>query len=895
MPELSENIIDKNINTLSRNSPLALVVGAAGFIGSQLCEELLKKNIQVIGVDNFSTGKKENLGEAVKNRKFHLLNLNASSLKVEVTRVDYIFICAGPDWNLSSLLEIAKKFNSKLVFISSIELYDRNKPFPISWFKEAESKIARFATENNLNARIVRLASVFGPRMHFKVDEPVIRLIQASLLGELQKESTALEFSSRALYVSDAVDLIIKSMLSGSTAQKIFDGVNDPVKISEIKQILLDPIWHETRRFSPSELPPWPTPNLENTKKHLFWKPKTNIVTALRTTLHYFKEFEADVPPMETNISTLKPEPKMEVAGEFKERVKAWEKDIRDDMKKTEKTKLKLFSRQKIILLLIWVFIIYGLFYPILGLLWNSYLFKENTQFAEMNLNNGEIRKAKENLLSAKNNLKFADDLVGSLELPLEVGVLNRNLSFAKEYLKFYDRTLINLENAINGTQSLYDSFKVISGEKDGILKDNLESAAVQLESAHLDLSETLIDLKKSNHSSLGFINIDYYIQLTSRNKTFAKILPQLIPGEGKKSYLLVIEDNSKLIGSGGEILTVSRIDFENGKLKAIETDDVSLIDSNLAIFSEPPPLLKNDLNIQKGGLEYANFDADFPTAAKLMSWYYNKSKGKTLDGIVTIDTEALENLSEIVGKESVEDKDVNKLLNKIFFIPDLNWPKIVSWFGGGVESKHILVYFENKKIFSFLIAEGFSASMPRPSNEQFDLLSVFETSIGEDRSNDYSDRRFNLTTRIDNLGSIIHNLKISYTNANPAGSSYKNRMRIYLPAGSKLIKASLGESDLMKTSTSTIEYGRLVYTFIFEMLPKEQKSLILEYEVPIKLNLSSESTNYRLDIIKQPGTSSEPFEWRITYPENLLKTKSQTNIVTDLGKDRSFAVEFEK
>jgi UDP-glucose 4-epimerase len=109
---------------LERNAPVALIVGTASFLGSHLADKLLKLNIQVVGVDNFSTGKKENLEDAARNKSFHLINSDVEDLHLSVTRLDYIFILAKIP--LQDILEIAKKYNSKMILISSIELYDRN-------------------------------------------------------------------------------------------------------------------------------------------------------------------------------------------------------------------------------------------------------------------------------------------------------------------------------------------------------------------------------------------------------------------------------------------------------------------------------------------------------------------------------------------------------------------------------------------------------------------------------------------------------------------------------------------------------------------------------------------------------------------------------------------------
>jgi hypothetical protein len=102
------NIIDKNIIQLSRNTPVALVVGAAGFLGSHLAEALLIKGVQVVGVDNFKTGKKQNLEASVKNKNFHLINESAQNFSLNLQRLDYLFIVASGGWDIDRILQIFK-------------------------------------------------------------------------------------------------------------------------------------------------------------------------------------------------------------------------------------------------------------------------------------------------------------------------------------------------------------------------------------------------------------------------------------------------------------------------------------------------------------------------------------------------------------------------------------------------------------------------------------------------------------------------------------------------------------------------------------------------------------------------------------------------------------------
>lgn len=311
--------INRNARILiSRNRPVAFVVGVAGFIGSFIAEHFLEKGVQVIGIDDLSLGTRDNLENLSRQKDFHFLNESISTYKKDallnlfeesVPRIDYAIFTADSEHlqelynrGLLNFFEVLRLFRGgkleeqdlekssklkfadkpKIAFLSSVDLYNNKLEGKNEYLREGEIHFAKLIKHWKLNGRVIRLGPIFGPRMNFSQDDPVIRLIQASLNNELPSEQTNLDFSSRAFYIEDAVKLIAKSLLVGSTAQKIYDGaLFQPVKISEIRQILLDPLWHEERAFKPTELPPWPTPNLVKTMKELSWKPHSDLVTYL--------------------------------------------------------------------------------------------------------------------------------------------------------------------------------------------------------------------------------------------------------------------------------------------------------------------------------------------------------------------------------------------------------------------------------------------------------------------------------------------------------------------------------------------------------------------------------------------------------------------------------------
>jgi nucleoside-diphosphate-sugar epimerase len=571
-------------------------------------EELLNKDIQIIGVDNFSSGSKDNLGKATMDKNFHLLSLDASRLELELPRLDYIYIVAGDGWDLTNVLNLANTYRSKLAFVSSIELYDSKGSSELNWYKEAEIKIAKFTADNKLNARVIRLAEIYGPRMHFREEGCVTRLISSCLKNQLQKESTALDFSCRSLYIDDAISLIIKSMMSGATALKIFDGsLLTPVKVAEVKQILLDPIWHETREFKPSELPPWPTPNLIKTIEYLSWHPRANLVKSLRVTLNYFKTH---------SLSERQDENKNILDNEWTQKIKEWREPIKKEEEKkaspmtispqkaaqlkelkeagaTKKDK-KTSKKSRVFWgILIFSIIFYALFYPILTLGWGIFTFRSNLANASVHLEKGEFNESITSINNAKGGIALAGDFLDSLEIFKKAGAFPSEFQTLERLLKIGNDVADASDHAVLGTQSLFDSLKTISGELNSDPKVFLDKSQVELLAADVSFSTASIALNEQK-GKLGFLNflqprvddlanrVEQYANLVKQAKSTTRLLPQLIALDSKKSYLILLQNNNELRPTGGFIGSLARVDFEKGKLIKLDVQDVYNIDGQL-------------------------------------------------------------------------------------------------------------------------------------------------------------------------------------------------------------------------------------------------------------------------------------------------------------------------
>ena len=964
---MTETVLDIKNNTrilLARNTPVALVVGAASFLGSHLVDKLLSKDIQVIGADDLTEGKKENLSKAVENKNFHLIITNPEDLNLDLERLDYIFLISQGNQSYHKVFDQFKRLKSRLLLISSIELYDEKISSPqLRQLKKIEEDIAKVAKEDNLNARILRLGPIFGPRMTFKrVEEkidPIISLIEQNLTGDLQRQDF-LDFSSRALYVDDACNLAIKCIFAGATAQKIFDGVLPvPIKVSEIKQVLLDPIWYENKNFTPSELPPWPTPNLEKTIKFLNWQPKSKLVESLKLTVNYFKEGGIDVQKLaDKGWSTEKA---VDLAAFKKEEGESSKKQQKGGNNRIlEKKKLKLpkfsFPSNKFLSLGVLIFIIYALVWPFLQMGWGVLTFRFQLSQAIKSLEKGEFENSLFSISQARSGVTRAKSIFYSLEPIRQMGILKPQFELGDNLANLSTQSLDGAQNTILGIQNLYKSLKSITGELNESPKEYLDSAKTYLTASEEDLSKASALINNGDFkSSLPRIikvrvdslsqRLSIYSNLVKKARAASLLLPEVVALEGFHDYLVLLQNNHELRPTGGFIGSFAKVSFAGGKLKKLEVNDIYAIDGQLKIHVEPPKEIKNDLNQKDYFLRDSNWEPDFPTAARQAEWFYTKETGERVSGVVALDTSAIAGLLEIVGsldladynqtitadnlfEKAISHAEVNffpgtqakksfltalttALFNKLFFLPNQNWPGIVTSLGKSLAEKHMSIYLDDPALFSYIISQNWAALLPRPNAQTDkyvnDFLAPVEANLGANKANYYLDRSYNLETVIGKDGEINHRLRIAYTNRSPSDAfpagKYKNRMRVYLNSGSKLTRALWGEVDITQKAESFSDYGRAGYSFLVELLPKEQKILVLDYQLPIKLKYEDKKALYRLDVVKQAGTLKDPFIWNVTYPINVRLNSNQVqkispqqhSIQTDLSTDKTFLLELSR
>ncbi len=995
MEQNTFNIKPNNSILISRNAPIAFVVGGGGFIGSSLVDKLLAKNIQVIAVDDFSKGFRRNLDEATKNKGFHLIHSSINELaetleNLKLPRLDYAFFMAESDdqslysLGLNNFLQFIKKIRlqlaadkssqekdialekPKVAFISTIELYKRNLNDHQKDIKEAEIKYAKFAKYYKLNARIIRLAGVYGPRMHFNYEDPVIRLIYSRLIGDIQQENTSMDFSARSIFIDDAISLITKSVLSGSTSHKIYDGaLLQPIKVAEVKQVLLDPIWHELKHFEPTELPPWPTPNLERTKKELDWKANTNLIEGIKKTLNYFERNEIPKSDLGERIDDL-PDKVAQIINP--EKLKRWsfsstkdkgeqeekrgEHELKERVKKNKAGDLRQNFKRRTLLAGALLLILYALILPLVFLVFGAINIKGHIDAAEQAVIAGDFNKANNEIKQASSTLNESKQLIESIAILERVGLFKDQLNKIDQFIVVVDDGINGVTHTIKGTQSLFETPKVISGEISSDPLPYYQNAEVELISATQEIAkvQATLDNQVFLNQYPNFIQdrsrdlkqrLTNYLNLIEKGRTAAVLMPAITAVDGKKSYLVLLQNNLELRTGGGVISSYAKLDFEKGKLINIKVDDIQALDNAASDQTTPPAELKEDLGADRLLLKDASYEIDYPTSARQLELLYRMRTGESVDGVIALNLSAAAKLLSAVGvvnlanyndqvdgnnlyqksllyndnagdnKKSYLTTTFSELLNKVFYLSKQDWPQITQALNSSLEEKQLLVYLKDNKLFSYLASQNWAGVLPRGVENKEgttqDFLAPVEANYGSNKANYYLERSYKLQTTITGEGVINQKLEIAYKNNSPSdvapAGNYKMRFKIYLPLGAKLNRAVWGDTDITTSVLSFSDYNRGAYTALLELPTKQQKILLLEYAMSQGLNLKDNQTTYRLDVFKQPGKSNDSFSWILNTANNFEiinsddknTSKQKLEIDTDLSKDRSFLLGLKK
>lgn len=303
-----------------------LVTGGCGFIGSNLCRELLKEKNKIICLDNYECGYRNNIIDLLENENFEFIEhdiINPIEININIDEIYHLACPASPKnyqkdpiktiktnvIGTMNMLQIAKKFNSKILLSSTSEVYGnpmispQNEEYwgnvnPVgirSCYDEgkriAETLMIEYKRKYNVNIRIARIFNTYGPYL----SENDGRVVSNFIIQSLHNKNITIYGTGNQTrsfcYIDDLISGLMKLMKNE---------YNGPINLGNPNEITIKELAKNIIKLTntnskiiykeiPEDDPEIRKPDINKAKQLLKWEPKIDLIKGLTLTINYFK------------------------------------------------------------------------------------------------------------------------------------------------------------------------------------------------------------------------------------------------------------------------------------------------------------------------------------------------------------------------------------------------------------------------------------------------------------------------------------------------------------------------------------------------------------------------------------------------------------------------------
>ncbi len=303
-----------------------LVTGGAGFIGSHLCDRLISEGHDVICLDNFFTGRRENVFHLLSNPRFELLRHDV--IEPVLLEVDQIYNLACPASPIHyqynpvktvktsvmgtiNMLGLAKRVRARILQASTSEIYGDPlvHPQPEEYWgnvnpiglrscydegkRIAETLMMDYHRQNHVDIRIARIFNTYGPRMLENDGRVVSNFIVQALRGEPLTLYGAGDQTRSFCYVDDLIEALIRLMKADGLHEPVNLGNPTEFTIKELAAEVIDVCGSKSQvkyMQLPDDDPKQRKPDINRAQSLLNWTPRIQLREGLEKTASYFRE-----------------------------------------------------------------------------------------------------------------------------------------------------------------------------------------------------------------------------------------------------------------------------------------------------------------------------------------------------------------------------------------------------------------------------------------------------------------------------------------------------------------------------------------------------------------------------------------------------------------------------
>lgn len=424
--------------------------------------------------------------------------------------------------------------------------------------------------------------------------------------------------------------------------------------------------------------------------------------------------------------------------------------------------------------------------------------------------------------------------------------------------------------------------------------------------------------------------------------------LPAIAGFEGKRTYLVLFQNNMELRPGGGFIGSYGLLTLDQGRVKEFTMHDVYDADGRLTAHVEPPYGLRRYLGASHWFLRDSNFAIDFPQNARQAATFLQLETGKTVDGVIAVDTSFLKNILSATGPVTVSDykevvtaenfylrtqtyaekdffpgstqkKDflrslLTSLQEKLAKKDGVNFQQVVSKIGESILEKHVIFVFTDTATQQLFAVNNLSSSLLDIREEMkdtyLDFLGVTDANVGVNKANYYLKRAIDQAVVWGADGKLTTTVTVTYENTSKKdsqfGGDYKNYVRFALPRdvhvryiainGVKQTTIPAITDPAIFTSDKFVmpkeleietsrEEGKDVIGFLVLVPAGKSKTVTVSYDAFKTIDGKEPAFSYDLRLFKQPGTLDDPYSFSFVFPASYQVVRADSMLSNVGGK----------
>lgn len=916
-----------------------LLISDSNFLGFFIAKHLLKKEIVEISyLQNKSTSVGE-LSELSKSKRFKIVR----ELKEKFDYIFHINLQSVKNQKLSPLdsLKLSGEQQAKYLFATAAM-----NQFPKSYFLP-------IAKSKNVDWRLIYFNFVYGSSL--EKNTLLEKIFEKVKKG---KVVVAAEPEERIypLYISDFTEGVLRSMFSSESNNQIFY-LTGKEKISladfatRIKTNLKEK--SEIIYVAQEKFLGWTVDSTYNQRVKKSWwqlvfKPKIDIDKGIRLTVEALtgkkRPFYRSLIPRLSSLNIF--------AKAFPE----------ISLKNQKKSLGKVF-----ILIHITYLTALLLMLPFFVSIAKGYLGYRKLEMIENKIIDGDWQDLADESSSAREDFIFSREILWQYSQIFSFLPIGPELEKIEDYLNLSISLTESLKNIDKAMLSANNLREIVFGSATSNPNKEVEQLLLELNKVEESLSFAQLLAEETKTTEIPFMQslsdksselaivLPEWRQKIAFMKKLVSLSPNFLAFDGRKKYLILLQNNMELRPTGGFIGSYGLLTFEKGHFLDFNVDDVYNADGQLKGHVEPPAPLKEFL----GASWYfrdSNFSPNFPTAANQAEWFLEKETSHTVNGTIGLNLDFIKGILRVIGPVNLPDYNEEitegnlferaEYFSEIDFFPGSTQKKsflttlsgflfeelktvspkesldlFAQWYQS-IEQKEMMFAFHDTKLQKRIQTLGWSGEVKEISfgkTGQFagpgliDYLMIVDANVGVNKANYFIERSITHEATILKEGDVTGKLQITYFNDSQSqswpGGTYKNYLRVLLPPDVKNIVVKQKKKDDSKYETlasskisRTQEFDKSIFGFLVNVEPQETRKIVISYQRKEKLPIKETISDYVFYLQKQSGTKDDSLQIKVNYPIFLKPVKimptadfEPQNVTFDssLNKDKLFAIEF--